>query len=856
MRGHGCLGLLPILYIYAHFLLNPQFTLADNHFDAHHFRRQSGHSHASSVRSSHLGSAAGSSVHDATISASSSLGSPKTSTSVLPPASPPSSAVSTSFTTPPTSTSPAANSDQFTIDPQTLQDIQTITTRRLSSIVGALSGSASSISAWISTLGPDGKWPDSEVDYTTGCDARRANWPAQTHWQRILFMSAAWHGGVPGADMFVKNPALRATISLAMDYWFGRDFTNLACLDSGGTAQCPCANPDNSLWNTNWFSNIILIPELVSQTCLLLNDTLAPIQLSNCTHMTGRAYGTFDHNINGVGFLTGANTLDVAKIGIDQGLLNFNVSLITDAYGRVHNELTIKDELRADGIRPDGSFGQHGGILYNGNYGKDYANDILDLEIEAAGTQFGANSTSQAAFANLFDGDKWMIFRNSLTGVLHWDFSALGRFISFPVIDNQATGSIKINLTEVQVLGQEWGSNSLTTFAESLSNNTSNANAGHLVGNRMFYDNDYMVHRGCNYVSTVKMYSSRTQNTECTNLQNPFGFHLSDGAHYTYIQGDEYEDISAAWDWNLIPGITIDYAATPLACGTTQRAGLEGFVGGTSDGHIGLAAMRYTNPLTKSLHWQKAWFFLDDDVQHIMVAGISSSTSAPVYSVLDQRRHSGKILVDNMEQHSVNRSGNFHSLWHGKVGYTFASSNNTLSIQSGDKVGNWTAIGTSTQPPPTVDLFAAWIQHNTVGAAFAYSMFPGTTASEFASKGSALRLQTVRNDAHISAIFNDGHNTAMAVFWDTTGGAISFKPAADIATATISVNGSVAVIYKLDTGAVTVSDPSQTLPAVEVTLTLGAGNKPAQWGNGRTKSLTFALPGGGSAGSSLTQVIQ
>ena len=37
----------------------------------------------------------------------------------------------------------------------------------------------------LSTLGPDGKWPDNEVDYTTGCAARRANWPAQAHWQRI-----------------------------------------------------------------------------------------------------------------------------------------------------------------------------------------------------------------------------------------------------------------------------------------------------------------------------------------------------------------------------------------------------------------------------------------------------------------------------------------------------------------------------------------------------------------------------------------------------------------------------------------------------------------------------------------------
>ena len=32
----------------------------------------------------------------------------------------------------------------------------------------------------------------------------------------------------------------------------------------------------------------------------------------------------------------------------------------------------------------------------------------------------------------------------------------------------------------------------------------------------------------------------------------PFGFHLSDGTVYTYLDGNEYEDIAAAWDWNLI----------------------------------------------------------------------------------------------------------------------------------------------------------------------------------------------------------------------------------------------------------------------------------------------------------------
>ena len=61
-------------------------------------------------------------------------------------------------------------------------------------------------------------------------------------------MAGAWYGGLKGADEYVRNQTLRTAISSAMDYWFGRDFTNLACLDLGGTGQCPCANNNNTLW--------------------------------------------------------------------------------------------------------------------------------------------------------------------------------------------------------------------------------------------------------------------------------------------------------------------------------------------------------------------------------------------------------------------------------------------------------------------------------------------------------------------------------------------------------------------------------------------------------------------------------
>jgi hypothetical protein len=63
-----------------------------------------------------------------------------------------------------------------------------------------------------------------------------------------------------------------------------------------------------------------------------------------------------------------------------------------------------------------------GAALTCSSYGKDYLNDIFDFEIEAAGTVFQAPQASRDAVITLLQGDTWMIFRNTLTNVLHWDF--------------------------------------------------------------------------------------------------------------------------------------------------------------------------------------------------------------------------------------------------------------------------------------------------------------------------------------------------------------------------------------------------------------------------------------------------
>lgn len=104
------------------------------------------------------------------------------------------------------------------------------------------------------------------------------------------------------------------------------------------------------------------------------------------------------------------------------------------AFSRISSEVIIqRTPSDADGIRPDGSFGQHAGILYDGNYGKDYTNDVLDLELQAADTRYELpeDGEGRKAVERSVEGDEWMIVRNGqekadgVGSALHWDMVSL-----------------------------------------------------------------------------------------------------------------------------------------------------------------------------------------------------------------------------------------------------------------------------------------------------------------------------------------------------------------------------------------------------------------------------------------------
>ncbi|CAE7168177.1 unnamed protein product [Rhizoctonia solani] len=514
----------------------------------------------------------------------------------------------------------------------------------------------------------------------------------------------------------------------------------------------------------------------------------------------------------------------------------------------------------------------------------------MKLEIQALGTRFQAEKAVQDSFGRYFDGARWMTYTNVMTKVVHWDLTVIGRFISYPVADGRASANLRMDLSHVLKLGNAWSQQDLIEFGSMLTGSGDNsANSGGLLGTRMFWNSDYLVHRTPETVSTVKMVSTRTTTSECVNSENPFGFHLSDGLVYTYSTGAEYEDMFAALDYSLPPGITTDYAATKLECKATTRAGVDTYAGGVQANDVGMAAMRYVNPISKSFKFYKAWFFFPNNVQHVLVSNIqqSSPSSAPVFSVLDQRLRTGDVYLNG---ELLSQSGNFteaDSLWHGGTGYIFPPNqalSTRVSVSLQTRTGDWSKISTSKEPLSTKDMFTAWIIHsrsdssdshyNLNSNAFPpveYSVFPATRSnSEFENKAEALRPRTVINSELVSAAMDSHAKILGAAFWKSSGGSISIREMG----IRVEVDRGVVMMLKFDDdartkGSVYVADPTHGSGRVVVKITaLDPSMRQRSTGNGCSEhdcpivqrvvesrmvdvTLNLDLPTGGLAGSTV-----
>ena len=384
-----------------------------------------------------------------------------------------------------------------------------------------------------------------------------------------------------------------------------------------------------------------------------------------------------------------------------------------------------------------------------------------------------------------------------------------------------------------------------------------------LSGNKEYWAADYMVHRRPNYTLFNKMISTRTRNSEFTNGANPLGYHLNQGLLWTWVDGNEYQDIVGAWDWYLIPGSTVLYHYPTLNSSWIAVNGKRDFVGSVSDGQIGISVMDYVDPHDGSLSYKRAWFFLEDEVINIIgnATRLSTSTNSPIVTVLDQRLASGQMTIDGSESSNVQNT-TARTLLYNTTGYFTHGTSFSLTASVSEETGNWSAISTSTAGPVTMQIFTAYSTLES-GYTFAYSMLPATDSVTFTQRSES-PLYSIVNDTQVLGIA--GNNILGLTFWPSASTTIvvpcsapGFGTSGDL-TVTVS-SPSVVLLQATDGGlSLHASDPTQKLTQLQVTIQ-STGNA-IDCGNATTcsavengVSVTFALPTGAYAGKTVSEML-
>ena len=170
---------------------------------------------------------------------------------------------------------------------------------------------------------------------------------------------------------------------------------------------------------------------------------------------------------------------------------------------------------------------------------------------------------------------------------------------------------------------------------------------GSLIGNKHFFRSDIMVHHRPDWYMSAKMYSVRTVNTDglsgCD--EGLLSHYLAEGATTIMRHGNEYRDIFPVWDWQHIPGTTLELK--PHIAGEPKRKGTTSFAGGASRTEYPVCAGFQLR--RDSLTARKAWFFFSD-MAVCLGSGIHCNSDYPVVTTLNQCLLKGPVIIGDKKK--------------------------------------------------------------------------------------------------------------------------------------------------------------------------------------------------------------
>lgn len=272
------------------------------------------------------------------------------------------------------------------------------------------------------------------------------------------------------------------------------------------------------------------------------------------------------------------------------------------------------------------------------------------------------------------------------------------------------------------------------------------------------------------------------------------GYYVGDGAFYTYVDGDEYENSAVLWDWRKVPGITCYDEDINVPIVKPFRGFMPSnnscFVGTCTDSKSGITSMIYDRD---SIMAHKSWIVTDDfalclgsDIKD--AKGESSLTTS-----IDQKIADGDLLyLDKTWKKITNETkfkGEDRRFYHDKTGYI--SLNNAEAVASIEfREGDWNDITRSIIPTKASgDVFSLYLRHSAPIDSYRYLILPARSKEEVANFDLST-IEIIQNDTeavivkyndtyYVSAFETGSYETKGINFEVTTPGLFMIKETAN-----------------------------------------------------------------------------
>ncbi|WP_158530542.1 polysaccharide lyase 8 family protein [Algoriphagus yeomjeoni] len=649
----------------------------------------------------------------------------------------------------------------------------------------------------------DGSWKD--INYA---DNSLSSWEPDVHIKRIGLMAKAYSRK---DNKFYLSASTHQRILNAIRYWVE-------------------LKPEPTSKNWWWLS--ISVPKEIGQLLIAMR-TVEPgvpedLEKKLISWMSKTASITKSPGRDG------SNLTDIAQHMIMEAALTKDAALIKRAVDATAATIKISP---GDGIQRDMSFHAHGPENYMHGYGREYLSGIRNVATYIQGTRFSFTPDQIALISDFTRNGFLQVIRGRYV-----DFSVIGRGIARNNATRVNVGIVK-QIREIDINRHQEEYDQAIARIEGKADPSEGISPKHIY----YWRSDYTVHHRPEFMVGLNIASSRSVRTESGNGENLTGHFLTEGATFIAVEGNEYHNIFPNWEWNKIPGTTTP-EVSPLKKRRNWVAnrGNSDFVGGVSDGLNGISVYQMSDYNTKA---NKSWFFFDDKVI-CLGSGISANRQESITTTLNQSWLKGPVLLsqngdfEEFKSEKADKLKNIKWIYHDQVGYYFPE-NQSVMLFADNQPGAWSEINSnSSSKIIEKDVFKLWIDHgkNPKEASYAYILLPGVENAQELTNKNISSVVILQNSPEVQAV-QDKKNGLLGVvfykkgkfYWENN-----------------RLETSQPVLVQLEntegkTWKVTLSEPTQKLTgALEIKLQL----------EGIEKIITFELPEGDMAGSSVSQSIQ